>query len=97
MHKIKGQKGITLIALIITIILMLILIGVTISVSLNGGLFSTAKEATGETQAAKESEELLMAAMGALGEDGKVVLSKLDTSLPEGFQKTGEGRFIRCH
>ena len=41
----KKQKGITLIALIITIIVMLILVGVSVTVALNGGLFSTAKKA----------------------------------------------------
>ena len=81
----KKQKGITLIALVITIIVMLILVGITISVSLNGGLFTTAKEATGETQIAQEKEELLMAALGALNENGKVDIGKLDSSLPEGF------------
>ena len=89
----KSKKGITLIALVITIVVMLILVGVTVSVSLNGGLFSTAKEATDETQTAKESEELLMAAMGALGENGEVDLSKLDNSLPQGFQKTETGAY----
>ena len=81
----KNQKGITLIALVITIVVMLILVGVTISVSLNGGLFSTAKEATDETQIAKEREELLIAALGTLNKNGKVDISKLDSSLPEGF------------
>ena len=52
----KGQKGITLIALIITIIVMLILVGVTISVALNGGLFKKAGEAVSETNAAKQDE-----------------------------------------
>jgi len=87
----RKNKGITLIALVITIIVMLILVGVTISVSLNGGLFSTAKKATEETQIAQESEQLLVAAMGTLGQDGKVDLGKLDNNLPEGFEKTGEG------
>ena len=43
----KGKntaKGITLIALVITIIVMLILVAVTISMALNGGLFGYAKE-----------------------------------------------------
>lgn len=40
------QKGITLIALIITIIVMIILVSVTISISLNGGLFDAAKTAS---------------------------------------------------
>ena len=35
----KKQNGITLIALIITVIVMLILVGVTVNVALNGGLF----------------------------------------------------------
>ncbi len=41
----KKQSGITLIALIITIIVMLILVGVTVNIALNGGLFDTAKQA----------------------------------------------------
>ena len=46
----KKEKGITLIALIITIIVMLILVGVSVTVALNGGLFSTAERATADTQ-----------------------------------------------
>ena len=84
----RENKGITLIALVITIIVMLILVGVTISVSLNGGLFTTAKQAEGETQIAQEKEQLLMAALGTLNENGKVELGKLDSSLPEGFTGT---------
>ena len=42
----KKQRGITLIALIITIIVMLILVGVTVTVALDGGLFNTANHAT---------------------------------------------------
>ena len=52
----KGQKGITLVALVITIIVMLILVGVSITVALKGGLFDTAKQAKTEyeTEATKE-------------------------------------------
>ncbi len=53
------QKGITLIALIITIIIMLILVTVTISISLNGGLFGYAKDAVKETNQALTEEEML--------------------------------------
>ena len=53
------EKGITLIALIITIIVMLILVGVTINVALNGGLFEKAETATTETKKALEKEELM--------------------------------------
>lgn len=48
----KGkQKGITLIALIITIIIMLILVAVTVSVAVNGNLFGKAEEAVDKTNA----------------------------------------------
>lgn len=57
----KGQKGITLVALIITIIVMLILVGVTISVAMNGGLFSKADQAKRDTQAAKVAEAAALA------------------------------------
>lgn len=40
----KGQKGITLVALVITIIVMLILVGVSVTVAINGGLFDKARE-----------------------------------------------------
>ena len=56
-QKLKNNKGITLIALIITIIVMLILVAVTVTVALNGGLFSTAKQAASGTQREAEREE----------------------------------------
>ena len=46
----KKQNGITLIALIITIIVMMILVGVTVTVAMNGGLFNTADNATAKTE-----------------------------------------------
>ena len=79
MRKLKTKKGITLIALIITIIVMLILVGVSVGVSLNGGLFSTAKEAVATTELEIEKERLLEIVLGAIGTDGKVDSSKLNT------------------
>ena len=52
----KGQKGITLVALVITIIVMLILVGVSVTVALNGGLFSTAENAVDRTEDALTAE-----------------------------------------
>lgn len=46
----KNNSGITLIALIITIIVMLILAAVTINMVVNGGLFDQAKNAVEETK-----------------------------------------------
>ena len=55
----KTQKGITLIALIITIIVMLILVGVSVSVALNTGLFSTAQGAAKNTEVERVKETAL--------------------------------------
>ena len=55
----KTQKGITLIALIITIIVMLILVGVSVSVALNTGLFKTAQGVAKNTQLAANEENTL--------------------------------------
>ncbi len=57
MKKERKNKGITLIALIITIIVMLILVGVTVNVALNGGLFDAAKQATSGMNMAQIKEK----------------------------------------
>lgn len=53
----KEQKGITLIALVITIIVMLILVAVTITMAINGGLFEKAGDAAGKTNNALTDEQ----------------------------------------
>ena len=59
MYKSKKQKGITLIALIITIIILLILVGVTINVFVgDNGLFNTTKQAGEEYTKSQLKEEL---------------------------------------
>ena len=55
----KNNKGITLIALVITIIVMLILVAVTITMAVNGGLFTQAGKAKGDTQNAINAEKEL--------------------------------------
>ena len=52
----KNTKGITLIALIITIIVMLILVAVSISVALNTGLFKSSGDATKNWKSAQDTE-----------------------------------------
>ena len=76
------EKGITLIALIITIIVMLILVGVTINVALNGGLFDKAKTASDQTQRQVSKEQLIAAMVGAYDSNGNFVVANVE--LPEG-------------
>lgn len=46
----KNNKGITLVALIITIIVMLILVGVTVSILINSNVIGKAKKAVNDTE-----------------------------------------------
>ena len=91
-----NQKGITLIALIITIIVMMILVGVTVAVVQEGGLFTKAELAVTETEKAKEKEMLQAAAIGAYDTTlGKVDVEELRENLPEGWEvEEGENNFI---
>ena len=57
-NKQKEEKGITLVALIITVVVMLILAGVAISAIVGGeGLFSKVREAVGIYENAQQKEE----------------------------------------
>ena len=59
MKNYRDQKGITLIALVITIIVMLVLVSVTINMAVNGGLFGYAGNAAEQTKLAIEDEQKL--------------------------------------
>ena len=59
MKNLKKNQGITLIALVITIIVMLILVAVTINMALNGGLFEYAGKAAKDTNTAIRKEQNL--------------------------------------
>ena len=54
----KKEKGITLVALVITIIVMLILLGVTVTGAINGGLIGTSQEAKYKTEISQIKEAL---------------------------------------
>ena len=102
MEKLKRNSGITLIALIITIIVMLILVGVTITVVLKGGLFETANKAATETQRESERERLTEIALANYNvSEGRItsadeLASEIKNSL--GFErdvdKTTETRLV---
>lgn len=68
-QNIKQAKGITLIALVITIIVMLILVGVTINIAIDGGLFDYARTAANGTDAKKEAEKDYTTLEGSMSTD----------------------------
>lgn len=56
----KSSKGITLVALVITIIVLLILAGVTLSIVWNGGIIDKSKQAVDNYTAAADNETAQM-------------------------------------
>lgn len=76
-NKLKTNKGITLVALVITIILLLILAGLTISSIVNNNMIQKAQEAKEKTEIAGYSERLEMSKSSvALDNRGDVELDK---------------------
>lgn len=56
----KSQKGITLVALVITIIILLILAGISIASLTGSGLFDKAKKAKNESLNAQNVENAIL-------------------------------------
>ncbi|MEI3435454.1 MAG: type II secretion system protein [Clostridia bacterium] len=56
----KKNKGITLVALVVTIVVLLILAGISISALTNTGIFQKAKEAKQKSENASEKEQSLL-------------------------------------
>jgi len=82
--KTKNQKGITLIALIITIIVMMILVAVSVTVALQSGLFSATSKAARDTREKAEKENELAA--------GKVTVEGTEyNSIQEYIDTLGSG------
>ena len=66
----RTNSGVTLIALIITIIVLLILAGVTISMVVgDNGVLNQATKASDETEIADEKEKVQLSATGALAKN----------------------------
>ena len=91
MKKINKNNGITLIALVITIIVMLILVAVSISMAVNGGLFSYAGKATGDTQNEINAEKELADGRIKIGDTWYNSIDDYLNNKPSSNQGTGDG------
>ena len=75
-----GQKGITLIALIVTIIILIILAGITVGIlTSNGNVIDKAQEASDETKIVAEDEKVRLAVMEAASNVEDAVTGELST------------------
>lgn len=77
-ENLKSVRGITLIALIITIIILLILSGVTIAQLEKNGLFEKSKLAKEQARKSEAIEKIQMAVMASYTEDGKLLYGNFD-------------------
>ena len=82
MQKINKQKGITLIALVVTIIVLLILAGISIA-TLTGenGLITKTSSAKEKTKQAEVEERVKIEVLGSYGTDGKIDIDLLNNNL----------------
>ena len=89
----KNTKGITLIALVITIIVLLILAGVTISaLSGDNGILTNATKAKEQTEISNEKDAVSLAVGGALAEDEGNIIT-YDNLVKEFDQNPGSGKY----
>ena len=89
----KRNEGITMIALIVTIVVLLILAGITIgAITGNNGLIGQTQEAKEQTEIGEEKEILDISVIKAMGNDkrGNITKSNLD---PELDKSIGQGKY----
>ncbi len=92
MQKMRKEKGITLLVLVITIIILLILAGITISaITGDNGIIKNAGQAKEETKIANEKEIVEKATVQAMGNNkyGNIEENELQSELDK---ETGEGK-----
>lgn len=101
--QIKNDKGITLIALVVTIIIMLILVGVTLNISLGeNGLFTYAKKAAveyenstaKEDEALQELEKAFENMIQVKKEEDPPEIPKKESNITEENLKEYQGKFV---
>ena len=88
----KKQNGITLIALVVTIIVLLILATISVSVLMgNDGIINSSKDAKDDTEIAEEKEILSTATAQAIAQDvyGNIIKDVLQNELDK---ETGNGK-----
>ena len=95
---VKQKHGITLIALVITIIILLILAGISISALTHTGIFARANDAKTKTAMAQEDESVKMAVASATIEgEGELTTENLQEALTKSGldgNLSGEGPWI---
>ena len=87
----KRNEGITLIALVVTIIVLLILAGISINaLAGQNGLLNRATEAKEKSENSQKEEQIKLAVMSSIGTDGLIDFNQLKTEIEsKGGRVTG--------
>ena len=88
----KNQKGITLVALVITIIVMLILVAVSLTVAINNGLIGNAQKAATDTQTERDAEKKISDGYVKIDGQGEVKITPDGISTPQTSSEGSEGQ-----
>lgn len=81
-NKFTSQKGITLVALVVTIVVLLILAGVSLNLVLGqNGIVNKAKDAKDATARTRTEESVALEVAGSYGIDGKIDMPLLNENL----------------
>lgn len=89
MNKIKNTKGITLIALVITIIILLILAGVTIGTLKNSNIFANAEKAANKYNEEAEKENEILDYIDKLFGDKESIKQKVEDAIKDSYDNDG--------
>lgn len=91
-NKIKQERGITLVSLIITILVMAILIGVTVKVSMDDELIGTTMNATDkyETALVYEALDTTLVSERSIYEDGFITENEMWKNIKSSIENNGE-------
>ena len=91
----KEKNGITLIALVVTIVVLLILAGTSIAMLTgDNGIISQAKNAKDKTNEANAKEQIDVEVAGSYGTDGKINITQLNENLGHIDGLTHEGQLL---
>ena len=88
----RKNNGITLIALVVTIVVLLIISGISISMLGENGIINQSKQAKEETEISDEKEKVEISAVNAAGKDkwGEITEDNLEEELNKNIGKRNE-------
>jgi len=91
----RKSEGVTLVALVVTILVLLILTSVTLNLSVGtSGIIEKAEESVGQSQKAEDRDKLDLAIIAVIREEGMLKIDEIIKYLKDFDYEKGEQIFI---